>query len=116
MPYFKIETNRKVPYRVQFTKSASHLLSELLNKPEKYVMISLQDEHEIRFGGSSEPAAFVQIKSIGLPENCEFLLSAVTNFIVDNLSIPKDRIYIECENLDCNRFAWNGQSFGAKNN
>lgn len=114
MPYFKIETNRKVPYRVQFTKSASHLLSELLNKPEKFVMISMHDEHEIRFGGSTEPAAYIQIKSIGLPEDCDEFMLSVTSFIEENLSIPRDRIYIECENLDCNRFAWNGQSFAKR--
>ena len=111
MPYFKIETNRKVPYRVQFTKSASYLLSELLNKPEKFVMISLQDEHEIRFGGSADAAAYVQIKSIGLPEDCGEFMKSVTEFVAESLNIPQDRIYIECENLDRSRFAWNGQRF-----
>ena len=111
MPYCKIETNRKVPYRVQFTKAASYLLSDVLQKQEKYVMVSLQDEHEIRFGTTSEAAAFVQIKSVGLPDNCTRVIEEFTQFIVDNLSIPKDRIYIECENLQRHRFAWNGQCF-----
>ena len=114
MPYLKIETNRKIPYRMQFIKSATHHLSEILNAPEAKIMVSVQDEHEMRFGLCSDGAAYVQLKCVDLPEDCQKIVDLVSSFVEQSLKIPQERIYVECENLNKNYFALNGECFSEK--
>ena len=48
-------------------KKASVFIADLLNKPESYVMVSIKPDTPLAFGGTHDPAAFVRLKSIGLP-------------------------------------------------
>lgn len=111
MPYFSIETNKKTEAKVQITKSATDFISELLNKPKKYIMISLKDQIEMRFAGKTDDVAFISLKSIRLPENSEDIYEPIFKFIEDNLGIHRNRVYIELIDLDPALFAHNGKSF-----
>lgn len=99
MSYLRIETNRKIPYRVQFIKSASHFLSELLGQPEESIMISIHDEHDMRYGLSSEGAAFVQLKCEHLPLDTEVFTEALSEYIQTNLKISPNRIFFDYSEL-----------------
>lgn len=111
MPYFSIETNIKTEAKVQITKSATDFISDLLHKPEKYIMISLKDQIEMRFAGQTDEIAFISLKSIRLPENHENLYEPIFRFIEDNLGIHRNKVYIELIDLDPALFAHNGKSF-----
>jgi len=48
------------------------------------------------FAGTDDPTAFIQCKSIGLDDSLtESISAAICSFCEIELSIPKDRIYIE---------------------
>jgi phenylpyruvate tautomerase PptA (4-oxalocrotonate tautomerase family) len=111
MPYFSLQTNRKIDAKVQFTKAATDFVSELLGKPEKFIMISLKEQHEMRFAGSTDATAFIQLKSIGLPDNKEKLINEICRFTEKEISIPAERVYVELINLKRDEFGWNGKSF-----
>ncbi len=111
MPYFSIETNQKIIDAKRFTDLATDFISERLNKPEKFIMISLQTNKTMLFDRKDSAIAMVQLKSIGLPDNKEALLGAIFKFIEWELNIPQNRIYIELVNLERENFAWNGKSF-----
>ena len=114
MPYFSIETNQPVDSAAnrQLLKKTSAFIAELLGKPESYVMVSIQPERPLIFGGSDEPAAFVRLKSIGLPmERCPDLSQKICNLVELELGIPKDRIFIDFKDLERNLFGWNGKTF-----
>lgn len=114
MPYFSIETNLTVDQasNQQLLKKSSAFIAELLGKPESYVMVSFQPETPLIFGGTDAPAAFVRLKSIGLPQDrCPELSETICRFIEQELGVPQDRVFIDFKDLARNMFGWNGKTF-----
>lgn len=114
MPYFNIETNQPVDRESngKLLKKLSAFIAELLGKPESYVMISLKPGTDLIFAGSDEPAAFVRVKSIGLPkEGCAQFSEKICGFIEQELQVPKNRVFIDFKDLERSMFGWNGKTF-----
>ena len=114
MPYFSIETNQTIDQASNrdLMKKTSALIAELLGKPESYVMIAIKPETPLIFAGSDEPAAFVRVKSIGLPkERCPQLSEKICGLIEQELKIPLNRIFIDFKDLERAMFGWNGKTF-----
>ena len=114
MPYFSIETNQAIDRasNQQLLKKTSAFIAALLGKPESYVMVSIQPETLLVFGGSDDPAAFVRLKSIGLPlDRCQELSEKICHHIEQELGVPQDRIFIDFKDLARNMFGWNGKTF-----
>ena len=115
MPFLKIQTN----YAVELSKGevllekASKLVAEKLGKPESYVMVQLQKESPMLFAGSNAPLAYLELKSIGLPNNSTTtdLSNALCALMEQELGIPGDRIYIEFANAPRDMWGWNGGTF-----
>ena len=114
MPYFSIETNKKLDDAniTAFAKQASSFVAERLGKPESYVMVSLEPKTTMTFGGTTDPAAFVRLKSIGLPrERCGELAEAICSFVEREMEVPKERVFIDFKDLERSLFGWNGKTF-----
>ena len=114
MPYFSIDTNQtpEKESRQELIKKASALISGLLGKPESYVMTSMKFGSELIFAGSEGPAAFVQIKAIGLAKDrCNEYSEKISDFLEQELKIPRDRTFIDFTDLDGKMFGWNGKTF-----
>jgi len=114
MPYIKIETNQQVSdvVRQELLKKTSDFIAGMLGKPERYVMVSLQLPTAMIFAGETEPTAFVELKSIGLPrEACPGYAQHIADFLQAELSVPPDRAYIEFSAIDGPLFGWNGGTF-----
>jgi phenylpyruvate tautomerase PptA (4-oxalocrotonate tautomerase family) len=114
MPYLRIETNQRFKDADQndFLKKASALIAESLGKPENWVMICFQPNAEMMFGGSEKPAAFVELKSIGLPtEQCGVLSDRICTFLEKALNLSSDRVFIEFKSLERPMFGWNRKTF-----
>jgi len=112
MPYLKLQTNTRIDDEALLIKDITALLSTILGKPEKFIMIAVEPEIQIHFGGSDEPAAFVELKSIGLPAEITPKLSlAVCTLLEEQLEIPADRVYIEFSDAQRNMFGWNKGTF-----
>jgi phenylpyruvate tautomerase PptA (4-oxalocrotonate tautomerase family) len=114
MPFLRIETNRELSDVMVEEKmqSASAFVADLLGKPESYVMISIQAQQPLIFGGAGDPAAFITLKSIGLPlDRCAELSSAICHFMERELDVSKDRIFIDFQDAARDRFGWNGGTF-----
>ncbi len=114
MPYFKIETNLKLDDAdaEKFSKEASLFLSGLLDKPEQVIMVSVCHNITMMFNENASPAAYVEVKSIGLvPEKCPGFSKAVCEFIETALNIAADRVYIDFSAINGKMFGWNKQTF-----
>ena len=114
MPTLRILTNARVPAedRVAFLARASHTVAELLGKPESYVMVILEDGRDLIFAGSAAPAAYLEVKSLGLPELKTGSYSRVLcDLLADALEIPAERVYIEFAAPPRHLFGWNGGTF-----
>lgn len=114
MPYLKIVTNADLgPGGASaLAAKASEVASGLLGKPEQWVMAQVEAGTALVLGGSDAPAAFVELKSIGLPvTDCARLSQALCAFLQEEAAIPAERVYIEFADLERGMFGWNGGTF-----
>lgn len=112
MPILKIQINITLKDEGTFRKEASSFISELLTKPENYVMIVLE-QAGLSFAGTSDPAAWMDLKSIALPEDRTSEFSEkLCSFIEEQTGIPKNRMYIEFTNVQRHLLGWDGRTFG----
>jgi len=114
MPYIKIETNTTLD-RIQardFIKKASAYIAAILDKPEHWIMLTFHDRVFLLFNGNDKPAAYIEMKSIGLMEgSCAGLSEKICDFITGELGIPPERIYIEFWDINGKMFGWNRTTF-----
>ncbi len=112
MPYLKIQTNQQIAQQDEVIKKVSGIIASQLGKSEKYVMVALEPDFRMSFAGSTEPAAFLQLKSIGLPESrTKEISSTLCGFLEKELGIPQNRIYIEFTDVERSYWGWNGSTF-----
>jgi phenylpyruvate tautomerase len=114
MPYLMIQTNRTVSpdKREPLLTAASRLLAKELGKPESYVMVSLNSDVPMLFAGTGEPAAYAELKSIGLPAGSTKPLSrAICDLLEQRLDISSGRVYIEFTDIKGSHWGWNGGTF-----
>ena len=115
MPYFSIQTNQSIADNTiaEIGKKASAFIAAIVGKPEAYVMTAVKAGVPMTFAGNDAPAAFVELKSVGLPEDqCSALAGKISGFVQTELAIEPNRVFIDLVDLPRTRFAWNGKTFG----
>ena len=113
MPFVAIETNVVLAAERKssvLSALAAHV-ADILDKPLKFVMVSLRSA-EMHFGTDSSPAAFVELKSISLQrQQCPALTGSLCTFLERELGIAPQRVYIQFSILDGSLFGWNSTTF-----
>ncbi len=114
MPLLKLKTNVPVPpaAREGLLSAASRAVAGMLGKPERYVLVTLEAEAPMIFAGSHAPCAYLELKSIGLPDDRTADLSrALCDNLGPALKVAPERIYIEFSNAEPHLWGWNGETF-----
>ena len=112
MPTLSIHTNAVTEDKEQALLQLSRLIAEMLNKPERYVMILLHDGLDMVFSGSSNIAAYMRLESLGLDEDkTKHYSEQLCNAMEKLFAIPADRIYIEFAAPPRHMFGWNRTTF-----
>lgn len=114
MPYLLLRTNQHTEHDSgqRLLTRLSATTAQLLGKPERYVMVSLEQGQAMLFAGDDAPCAYLELKSIGLPEDRTAELSAtLCELIQAELGIPQERIYIEFADAARHMWGWNGTTF-----
>ncbi len=114
MPYLKIQTNQPLDENAQqaLMKKASATVAEQLGKPENYVMVTIQQGQTMLFAGTDGPLAYLELKSIGLPEAATKDLSeSLCTLMAQELDIEKNRTYIEFADAPPHMWGWDGGTF-----
>ena len=114
MPYLSIQTNQPLDEskKAQLLKTASQMTTDILGKPESYVMVAIQVNTAMSFAGNSDPTAYVQLKSLGLPESSTADFSkAICELVHSELNINPSRIYIEFAGPERHLWGWNNKTF-----
>jgi phenylpyruvate tautomerase PptA (4-oxalocrotonate tautomerase family) len=114
MPYLRIQTNLEpLPDAIPGLLAAlSAGVARALGKSERYVMVALDAAAPMLFAGTDAPLAYVELKSIGLPDRVESLARTLCDLVWERLGIPAERIYIEFTDAPAGRWGWNGGTFG----
>jgi len=112
MPLLKITTNAQIDDADSLCLQFSATVSQMLGKPESYVMVILQAEHNMSFSGSNVPCAYLELKSLGLPEDES---AGFSNTLCEKtselLGIDSSRTYIEFSNPARHMWGWNKSTF-----
>lgn len=114
MPYLKLQTNQEIDQEAttEIMQTLSRGVSEALGKSESYVMIALESGKPMFFAGNDAPAAYVELKSLGLPEDQTTRFSeTLCSLIEQAIAVSKDRIYIEFAGPARHMWGWNGKTF-----
>ncbi|CAG5130087.1 unnamed protein product [Candidula unifasciata] len=115
MPTFAISTNLKrdqIPK--DFLPAASKFIASALGKPESYVLIQVNPDQLMSFGGTDEPCAVISLASIGAVggDKNRKLAPKLSAFIEQQLGIKQDRFYINIYDIDATACVWDGSTFG----
>ena len=114
MPFLKIQTNRRLAESAakSLASKASGRVAELLGKPEAYVMVSIETGTAMQFAGTDEPLAYLELKSIGLPQSITASASrSLCDLVAEETGVAADRIYIEFTDAPRHMWGWNGDTF-----
>jgi len=114
MPLLKIQTNAAIDDQKSqpLLKNVAQRIAKALNKPEQYMMVSLEADRSMLFAGTSEPTAFLELKAIGLPAGKTGELARLLCEVVESeLGVPQQRIYINFADVPASLWGWNGETF-----
>jgi phenylpyruvate tautomerase len=113
MPTLSISSNVDIQDTDALAVQASKLVTDMLGKPEMYVMVLVRPNCTLYFGGNNNPAALLSLHSLGLPEaQIKSFSELLCGFINQQLDIPVDRIYINFESPPRTHWGWNSTTFG----
>jgi len=115
MPYLTVSTNAEIypGAEKQFLKEASLAVAVGTGKPEQYVMVKLEAAQSMVFAGSNEPAAFVELKSIGYPASgVEKIAAALCTLVANHLHVPSSRIFTVFHDVKASMWGQGGGIFG----
>ncbi len=114
MPYLNILTNQTLEATESeiLLQAISKICAVTLGKPEEFMMVSLEESQPLMMGGNSAAAAFLDLRSIGLPEGAQKELSAkLCHLMGESMNLSADRIYINFQNIERENWGWNGRTF-----
>jgi phenylpyruvate tautomerase len=67
---------------------------------------------DLLFAGTADPAAYLELKSLGLPESRTPEFSrALCGLLNETMAIPPERVYIEFAAPPRHLFGWNNATF-----
>eukprot|EP00546_Thalassionema_frauenfeldii_P009795 CAMPEP_0178915854 /NCGR_PEP_ID=MMETSP0786-20121207/12278_1 /TAXON_ID=186022 /ORGANISM="Thalassionema frauenfeldii, Strain CCMP 1798" /LENGTH=99 /DNA_ID=CAMNT_0020589051 /DNA_START=230 /DNA_END=525 /DNA_ORIENTATION=+ len=93
-------------------KSISKAITTHTGKPETYVAVAINDNADIIFGGSSDPAALGCMYSLGAIEQSSN--GAITKDVTDllePLGVAENRIYINFFDMPRANVGWSRRTF-----
>uniref|UniRef100_A0A1W7RA73 L-dopachrome isomerase n=1 Tax=Hadrurus spadix TaxID=141984 RepID=A0A1W7RA73_9SCOR len=114
MPCFVLNTNlpkEKIP--PDFVKSTAELVAKTLGKPLSYIVVHINPDQLMGWGGGSDPCALASLMSIGklgVQENKKHA-AALYKHIEKHLGIPGDRMYISFFDADKSNVGYTGTTF-----
>ena len=114
MPYLKLDTNLELDNKTtqDLISKSSVKLATLLGKPESYVLIHINSGQTMMIAGSTDPLAYIELKSIGLTrDQTPSLSTLLCEFIAEELNIPANRIYIEFTDIPREMWGWDNRTF-----
>ncbi|MGD8913978.1 MAG: phenylpyruvate tautomerase MIF-related protein [Candidatus Thiodiazotropha sp.] len=114
MPLLKITTNRPIDQNrvAELLKHTSESVAAILGKPERYVMISIEHNPQMLFAGSDDALAYLELKSIGLPDDqTKQISNALCQLMEQQLAISPERVYIEFSAAERHQWGWNSSTF-----
>lgn len=92
-------------------RSLSDCVCAGLGKAETYMMVILNDELPMLFGGAAGPVSHLTLRAVGLKdESIQRLAGDLTGIMQTELGIESQRVYIVFMEADLRKWAWDGRA------
>ena len=119
MPLIKVQTNTAQPHEdatQQLLRDLSSMLADTLGKSEAYVMTMLEPSCPMTFGGSNEPACYMEVKNIGnmTAEQTQQISETACTCVEKHLRVAPSRTYIEFNDAQRHLWGWNSKNFASR--
>lgn len=116
MPLIQVFTSVAAPpAAVEETLHAelTRVLTEYLRKPKQWMMTRLVPDQSMTFAGTRAPACLASLKSVGTmaPEITAGLSDELCTILEKALKVPRDRIYVDFQDVEPHLWGWNGGTF-----
>lgn len=99
MPFLTIHTNAEVEDSEAFLKEAAQFVANELHKPISYVIVSLDYNPQMIFGGNPQiKSALVDMQSIGFANKADWA-AKLTDFLSVKLLLDKSSLNILFTNI-----------------
>ena len=96
MPYLHVQTNAS-PSEIErsaFLNAATEAIAQELEKNQAYVMACIETDLSLNFNGSELPAAFLELKVLGLnPSKNKPLTNILSHLARVHLHVSEDRCF-----------------------
>ncbi len=113
MPYVRITTNQAPADPAALIAEASRLVASETGKPEAYVMVTLDPQVALSFAASTNPAAFFDVRGIGLStKTARGLATSLCDLAKTRLGAPPDRVFLNFTDVPADRWGFNSATFG----
>lgn len=113
MPYIEARVSTKLDDKQKTDlKSAFGKALALINKPEKYLMVGIEDDYDLYFGGEKlEKGAYISVSLLGDAGTDAYnaLTAEVCRIMLDVVGIPADKVYVTFHPVK--DWGWNGGLF-----
>lgn len=108
MPYICTKSNTTISLKQERNiKDRLGKAVAILGKPESYLMVNMEENCRLYFGGNREPAAFVEVRLFGRSSAAAYekMTAEVTKIVAEELGVAEDRIYVQYEEVPTWGFA-----------
>lgn len=114
MPLITLSTNLVLErsQEIGIAKHLSVLASEVIGKPEQWVMTHVNSQQSMIFAATDAPCAYLECKSIGLTDaQMPPFAAALCALLQHQLQLDPARVYIEFSAAQPQHWGWNGGTF-----
>lgn len=114
MPFIHVKLSGKLePEKIEFVKTKlGKAISLLPGKSENYLMINIEPECHLYFGGNcNTPTAMCCVSVFGKASRdaCEALTAEICNILKSEAAVPPNRCYVKFE--FCDTWGYDGYLF-----
>ena len=101
MPFIDCKITKKLTEeQKERIKSGLGKSISIMHKPESYLMVGIADGYDLYFAGKKlENGAFIDIKLLGKPKDCEKMTEAICALLKEELGIDGSGVYITYQGI-----------------
>ncbi len=116
MPMIRVQVSIEVPQDKQqeLLTKLSKSVAAALSKPESYMMVLFEPQISMLMGGKADPAAFVEVRSVGSisEDQARQLSNTVSQTLDETLKIQAARVYTNFAGVPGAMWGFSGRTFG----
>lgn len=112
MPLIKIQTSVAAPPDASaMLLAVAADVATILGKSPNKMMTVLEPNVSMTYAGTTEPTAFVEVKSVGqMGDKASPICAAICEHLSRSLRVAPDHVYIELADTTAPMWGWNGKT------